>query len=622
MSRSYVFRIGAALRWVWWLLDQSRRALMNLLLLALIAGALWMLWNRGPAALEPKTALVLGLAGPLVDQPLGGGARDTALRQLLGGEAGATRLRDFVAVLDAAAKDENVAHALLLLDDFTGAGLPTLREAAAALERFKAAGKKVYAWGSAFDQKQYYLAAHASELWLHPMGAVYIEGFGRYRNYYKDAFDRVGVSANVVRVGKFKNAAETFSANAPSAETLESEGALWGSLWASYTQGVEKTRRLPAGSVARYIDGLPQSLQAAGGRTARVALDAKLADAIKTRDEMRALLIERGAQDEKNKTFRQVAFGDYLTRVKPRTDGDAIGVVVAQGEIGDGRAPSGRVGGLSTGELIKKAREDDKVKAIVLRVNSPGGSAFGSELVRRELELTRQAGKPVVVSMGDLAASGGYWISMAADQIFADEATITGSIGVVGMLPSAKAALDKVGVATGGATTSWLVGAYDPRRDPDPRFIALVQSAIERVYADFTTLAATQRKTTAEQIDAVGQGRVWSGRQALERGLVDRLGSFDDSVQAAARLGKLGEQPRLAYFEAEPGRLQRWLQRFGGAMNAAFGIELDLPAAATSIGLLPAPVAGAVVQELGWLLEVAERRQPFAAVVHCLCGAP
>jgi protease-4 len=363
-----------------------------------------------------------------------------------------------------------------------------------------------------------------------------------------------------------------------------------------------------------------------------VAQDAKLVDALKTRDEMRALLVERGAEDEKGKTFRQVSFAAYLARVEPRTDGDAVAVVVAQGEIGDGQAPGGRVGGLSTSELIRKARQDDEVKAIVLRVNSPGGSAFGSELVRRELELARQGGKPVVVSMGDLAASGGYWISLAADEILADEATITGSIGVVGMLPSAKGALDKLGVHTGGTTTTWLGGAYDPRRDPDPRFVALVESAIGRIYSDFVGLAAAQRKTTAEKIDAVAQGRVWSGRQALEHGLVDRLGGFDDAVKAAAQRAGLGDAPRLAWFEVEPGRLQRWLQRFGAGLHAAFGASLDdalgpmfglsADGSAVGLGLVAAPLAGEALADLGWLRDVVERRRPFAAVTHCLCVVP
>jgi len=605
---------------LWWLLDQTRRALVNLLLLALLVGGIVFLVTRGPAGLKDKTTLVLDPGGVLTDQAIAGGARDTALGLLRGQDRSQTRLRDWAAVLDAAARDDKVTQALLLLDDFDGAGMTSLREAAAAMERFKAAGKKIYAWSLGYEQRGYYLAAHASEVWLSPQGSVLIQGMGRHRTYYKNAFDRLGVQANVVRAGKYKNAAEVFSAAGPSPETLESEGALWGTLWASYTGGVEKARQLPAGSVMRYIDGLPGSLQAVGGDAARLALESKLVDALKTRDEMRALLTERGAKDEDAKTFRQVAFGDYLARVKPKTGGDAIAVVVAQGEIGDGRAPSGRIGGLSTAELVKKAREDDKVKALVLRVNSPGGSAFGSELVRRELALTRAAGKPVVVSMGDLAASGGYWISMAADEVIADEATITGSIGVVGMLPSVKGALDKVGITTGGSTTTWMVGAFDPRRELDARAATLVQSAIGHFYGDFTKMVATARKSTPEKIDELGQGRVWSGKDAHKHGLVDRLGSFDDAVKSAAQRAKLPADARLAWIEVEPGRLQKLMQQFGGAA-AAFGVKVDLPAAAAALGLLEAPLGAEVAHDLAWLADVAERREPFKVVTHCLCSA-
>ena len=624
MSTSILSSFGRALRGFWRLLDASRRALLNLLLLVLLIAGLWAAIQALRPAIEPKTALVLDLAGTVVEQRAGG-LRDSALKHLSDASEGATRLRDVIAVLDAAAKDDQVPHALLMLDDFAGAGLPTLREIAAAIERFKAAGKPVYAWGSSFDQRQYYLAAHATEVWLHPMGMVYVEGYGRWRNYYKDLLDRVGVTAHVLRVGKFKSFAEPWSANAPSQEALQAEGALYGSLWQSWTAGVEKARRLPAGSVAQAIESLPGSLQAAGGNPARWALERKWVDALKTRDEVRALLIERGAKHDDGQTFRQVSLGRYLGSLKPARGGDAVGVIVAQGEISDGREPPGRVGGLSTAELVRQAREDENIKAVVLRVNSPGGSAFGSELVRRELELTRAAGKPVVVSMGDVAASGGYWISMAADEVIADEATITGSIGVVALLPTAEGAMDKLGVRTGGVATTWLAGAYDPRRAFDPRLGQLVQSIIDRAYLDFTTLAAKARQTTPARIDEVGQGRVWSGRQALEHGLVDRNGGLRDALAAAAQRAQLPEGHRVRYLEAESGRLQRLLQdfgaRLGAVMGAAIGQPLNLPAAWLALGGAPAVSAG-VAHDLGWLAEVFERRQPLAAVVHCLCAAP
>ena len=617
MSNSILSTIGRGLRGAWRWLDATRRALLNLLLLLLLGALLWALLRPNAPALHDKTALVLDISGTVVEQRTAVNLREQVLGQARGQGSEQTRLRDVLAVLDAAAKDNKISHALLMLDGFSGAGLPTLREVASAIERFKASGKPVYAWGSDYDQRQYFLAAHATEVWLHPMGSVLVEGFGRHRTYYKDLFDKVGISVNVLRAGKYKNAAETYAANAPSAETLESDGALWGTLWGSYTAAVEKARQQPAGSVAEAIDSLPASLLAAQGNPARWALQRKWVDALKTRDEMRALLTLKGAKDED--TFRQVSLAGYLGRIKPRTGGDAVGVVVAQGSISDGRAGPGSIGGLSTAELIRKAREDKKIKAIVLRVDSPGGSAFGSELVRRELELTRKAGKPVVVSMGNLAASGGYWISMAADEIIADEASITGSIGVVGLLPTAQGAMDKLGIHTGGVTTTWLADAYDPKRALNPRFAQLVQGFVDGTYRDFTVLVASARKSTPEKINQLAQGRVWSGKDAQARGLVDRLGNLGDAIASATKLGKLAADPRIEYVEATPGRLQRLLEQFG-VTQADLGLpQTGLRAALMASGLLP-PVAQTLAQDLGWLADVAERHKPFAAVVHCLCG--
>ncbi|MBL8326098.1 MAG: signal peptide peptidase SppA [Rubrivivax sp.] len=629
--RSFVVRAARGFVAV---LDGLRRLLLNLLLLALIgAAALWAWQRLRTPALHDKTTLVLELSGSIVDQARGGGARSQALDRLRGqGGESHLRLRDVLAGLDAAARDPQVTQLLLLTDGLQGTGLVTLREVAASLERFKATGKKVVAWGSGYDQRQYYLAAHANEVWLHPMGMVLVEGYGRWRSYYKEAFDRLGVSANVVRAGRYKNAAETFTASGPSAETVESDRALYGSLWASWQAGVERARKLPAGSTMAVIDSLPGALQAVGGDTAKFALNSKQVDALKTRDEMRAALIERGAADEKNKTFRQVSFGEFLARHVPAPEGNEIvGVVVAQGEIVDGRTGPGLIGGLSTAELIRRAREAEDVKALVLRVNSPGGSAFGSELVRRELELTRAAGKPVVVSMGDVAASGGYWISLAADEVIADEATITGSIGVVGMLPSAEEALGKVGIRGAGTTTTWLAGAMDVKRTPEPRLVALVQTVIDSLYTDFIGRVATARKLSPDKVEAVAQGRVWSGKDALPLSLVDRLGSFDDAVAAAARRAKLaeGRVPRLRWIEVEPGRLQKWLQRLGLSLegaarwaavaDSAVAPEAALAAAAPLMG--PA-LAASLTGDLGWLAEVATGQRPFVAATHCLCAAP
>ena len=615
-------------RWgrLWWWLDGSRRVVLNLLFLAIVLGVLVAWIKSGPPRLKDKTVLVLDLQGALVEQR-SGSPRDQALQQVKGEPGGQVQLRDLITVLDAAAADDQISSVLLVLDGFQGAGLPSVREAMAAISRFKqASGKKVVAWGQHFDQRQYLLATSADELLLHPMGLVRLEGYGRLRSYYRDAFDRLGVSANVIRVGKYKNFGEPYFANGPSPATLEADAFIYDALWASYTGMVEAARKLPAGALSQGISELPQRLEAAGGDLAKLALDGKLVDGLKTRDELRELLIQRGARDDEAKTFRQVGFTDYLARQKPKSSGDAIGVVVAQGEIVDGMAGPGTVGGQSTSDLIRKAREDDKIKAIVLRVNSPGGSAFASELIRRELELARTAGKPVVVSMGDVAASGGYWISMAADAVIADPSTLTGSIGVFAMLPTAEGLMGKLSVNTAGYGTTWLTNAYDPRRPLDPRMSALVQLAIGHIYADFTGKAAAARKTTPDKIDAVAQGRVWTGEQARARGLVDRTGSFADALATAGQLAKLDKDTRLTYVEREPSRLTRMMGLLGVQVEVAGLFDAALAPLARQAAGPSAALASAVLpgwqQEVGWLAGLIDRREPFSAVVHCLCTPP
>ncbi len=614
-------RFATPRRWfsrLWWLIDATRRTLFNLIFLLILVVVVVAIATSGPPKLEDNTALVLNLRGPLVEQHPAG-LRDAALAQLGGETPRSTQLRDVLTVLDAAALDPKITRAVLVLDEFKGGGLAGLREVAAALQRFRASGKQVVAWGGGYDQRQYYLAAQADEVLMHPMGFVFMQGFGRYQNYYRDVLDKVGVTVNLVKVGSYKNFGEPFTANGPSPESIEANGFLYNALWSTYTDGVEKARKLPAGSVMAMIDELPQRLTAAGGDAAKVAVASKLVDGLKTRDELREMMIERGTKDAEGKTFRQVSFDNYLARQKPQYIGDAVGVVVAEGEIIDGGAPAGTVGGASTAELIRKARDDKSVKALVLRVNSPGGSVFGSELIRRELELTRTAGKPVVVSMGDVAASGGYWVSMASDEVLADPGTITGSIGVFALLPTADKALEKIGVHTAGVTTTWLAGAGDPRLPPNPRFTELLQTAINQIYNDFTTRVAQARKSTPEKIDAVAQGRVWTGAQAKERGLVDTLGGYREALKSAAARAKLPDDARVVYIQPEPGRAERLLELLGAKALQSLVARFDLQL--TPIGV-PSQVVKEARAELGWLVEITEGRKPFAAVAHCLCELP
>ena len=599
---------------IWNAIGFFRSLVLNLLFLAIVAAvaAAW-LYEERPKLAE-NTALVLDLAGPIVEQRTGARSSVTLLQAFSERER-ETQLRDVLAALDAAAQDPKIGRVVLLVDDMQAAGLATLREIAAGLGRFRASGKPVIAWGSALDQRRYYLAAHADEVLLHPFGRVLLQGLGGYRNYYRDALESIGVTINVFKVGRYKSAVEPFSQNEPSEDARRDEAALLNDLWAQYLSAVETARKLPAGSITRLIDELPQRFAAVGGDAAKLALDEKLVDGLKTRDELRATLIEKGAPDPKRKTFRQINLAQYLATL-PQKTGDAVGVVVAAGEMIDGDQPQGVVGGRSTAELIRRAREDDSIKAVLLRVRSPGGSVFAAEQIRHELEVTRKAGKPVLVSFGDVAASGGYWVSMSADEVIADPATVTGSIGVFALIPSADRAWEKLSLHTHGSTTTWLGGALDPRRPLDPRMRDLLQTGVTHIYKEFVGRAASAHNIAPERMDELAQGRVWSGRQAYEHKLINRLGTYQEALQAAARRGGLGEDFRVVYVEREPRGVDRLLGMLLGEVSLS-----SLPQFASLLpvsGVLP-EAAQSIGADMRWLRNAA--RDPLALQAHCLCSA-
>lgn len=600
---------------LWGAVDFTRRLALNLLFLALLVAVAiaWFASGHAPR-MQTDTALVLNLAGDLVEQ-YSGSTSEALLAETLGERQRQTRLRDVLDALQAAAADRRIARVVLILDDLEGGGTPTLREVAAALDRFRDSGKEVVAWGSSYTQRQYFLAAHADEVYLHPFGDVTIRGLGGNGLYFKEALDKLGVTMHTFQAGKFKSAIEPLTRKAPSPEALEADQYWLTGAWATWTAGVEKARGLDAGHIDRLINALPQRTLAAKGDLAQLAVDEKLVDGLLTRDEFRAQMIERGASaDDKSGTFRQVSLAAYVAQV-PESSADAVGVIVAAGEIVDDDAPQGVVGGRATAELVRRAREDDDIKALVLRIDSPGGSVFGSELVRREVELTRKAGKPVVASMGDVAASGGYWIAMSADEIVADPATITGSIGVFGVLPTVDKTLEKLGVGTGGAATTWLAGASDPFKPLDKRVSDILQASIGHTYQRFLQGVAAGRSSTVEKINEVAQGRVWTGQQARERGLVDTLGGLHDALASAARRAKLPDDFRVTYLEREPRGIDRWLGLlFGQVMSSAraeWGMQLPF-------GLVR------LQRELPRPLQVFgdAREQPLRAYAYCFCREP
>ena len=527
---------------LWRGLDGLRKVL-HLILLLVVFAFLIALMHAGAPRVPTKAALLLQPEGELVEQ-LSGDPLERAVAQVQGDGHNETLLWDLVDSLHAAAGDARIQAVALDLEKFDGGTQPALEELATALREFRAAGKKVVAYGTELTQERYYLAAQADEVYLDPMGFVLIDGHDRYRIYFKDALDKLGVEINVFRVGAFKSAVEAYTRNNMSPEDREESRAYLGALWGSYQEAVSRARKLPADALAKYVDSLAKTVPAAGSDAAQVALKAGLVTGLKNQLDVDKRLIDLVGEDDSDGSFNSVSVADYVryahaekklhAQGKPR-----IGVIVAAGEILDGEQPPGTIGGDSLAHLIRNARLDKNVKAVVLRVDSPGGSVLASEEIYRELKALRAAGKPVVVSMSGYAASGGYYISAPADEIWASPATITGSIGIFAIIPTVDKTLGKIGIGVDGVGTTPLSGQLRLDRPLGEEARTLLQSQVSRGYDEFFERVASGRKKTRAQVDEIAQGRVWAGADAHRLGLVDQLGSFNDAVKAAARRAKL-----------------------------------------------------------------------------------
>jgi len=544
---------------LWRGLDGLRRAL-HLILLLLIFGVLLGVLRGSVPKIPAKAALLIVPEGQLVEQ-LSGDPVERAVEETRGETHRETLLWDLTDAIRVAAGDARIAAIALDLQKFDGGTQPTLEELAAALREFRASGKKVIAYGAEFSQERYYLAAQADEVLLDPMGFVLIDGYDRYRMYLKEALDKLGVEINVFRVGAFKSAVETYTRTNMSAEDREESRSYLTALWSSYQDAVTRARKLQPDALARYVDTLSKTVPAAGGDAARVALQAGLVSALKTRLEFEQRVVALVGKDDNNGSFKAVSLDDYVryahAQKKLKADGKPrVGVIVAAGEILDGEQPPGTIGGETLAKLIRQARTDREVKALVLRVDSPGGSVLASEQIYRELVALRAAGKPIVVSMSGYAASGGYYISAPADEILASPATITGSIGIFAIIPTVDRTLGKLGVSVDGVGTTPLSGQLRLDRPLGEEARVLLQSTVTRGYAEFLERVADGRKKTRDEVDKVAQGRVWAGNDAHRIGLVDRLGSFNDATQAAARRAKVTDyalefiEPELTWAQA------------------------------------------------------------------------
>jgi protease-4 len=507
-----------------------------------------------------------------------------------------TTLRDLTEAIEAAKDDKRIKTLVLEFDAMGGAGQPTLDEFARAVKSFRESGKKVIAYGTGYGRDSYYVAAHADEIYLDPMGLVVLEGYERYRNYYKSALDKLGIDVNVFRVGTFKSAVEPWIRDDMSPEDRISSQAFVDSLWGTYIDVVAAARAMEPAALRQYVDTLSPTVKAAKGDTAKVALDAKLVTALKTPLEVEKRVMELAAKDDEKETYRSVGLEDYLRIVRAedkisRHPDARVAVLVGSGEIVDGSGGGGVIAGDDMSALIRKARLDQDIKALVLRIDSPGGSVLASEKIYREVLAFKETGRPVVVSMGDLAASGGYYIAAPADEIWASPATITGSIGIFGLFPTAPRALDKIGVNTDGVGTTPLSGELRLDRSVGPAAAMLLQATIERGYEDFLARVSKGRDKSRDDVDAIAQGRVWSGRDAKDRGLVDQLGSLDQAIAAAAKRAGLEEgKYERDYLESD----KSWAQELVASVE-------------TSAASLMLRVAGPADLTSAWALQAAKR---------------
>ena len=611
---------------LWNAMNFTRRLVFNLLFFGVLFLVLVALGAGGNARpLLDRTTLVIAPDGKLVEQFTSDPA-SRALARTFGNEgAGEVQLRDLLRAIDAAKDDKRIERVLLRTDRMQFSGYASIREVAAALAKLRASGKQVVAFGENLDQAQYLLAAQANEVYLDPMGSLLLEGLGRYRQYYREGLqDKLGVDVHLFRVGEYKSAAEPYILDAASPASKEADLFWMNDIWQRYLGDIAQVRKLAPQQLAASIDTLPQGIAAARGDLAQYALQQRLINGLKTEEQVDDLLAERGVADrDADDGFREVTLDGYLNHIdsglKAVDERPQVAVVVAEGEIAGGKQPPGTVGGESTSDLLRAARDDDHVKALVLRVDSPGGEVFASEQIRREIVGLKKAGKPVVVSMGDLAASGGYWISMNADRIYADPSTITGSIGIFGLIPTIPRTLAKIGVHTDGVGTTKFAGAFDVTRPLDPDVGNVIQAVIDKGYRDFTGRVAQARGRSVEQIDAIARGRVWSGAQAKERGLVDQFGGLQEALADAATRAKLGKPDdyRVRYIEKQATPFERFFTRF--SQNRVASAWLRDSSLAQMLLTHALPQTRDDLRFLDSALKPG-RGMPVKALAYCFCG--
>lgn len=562
---------------IWTGVDGVRKILHLLLLLFIFLILVSVLSSTTPI-IPSSAALVIRPVGSLVDQ-LAGDPFERAIGELMGDGEPQTLVQDIVDGLQFAKDDERITMVLLDLSAMPSGGMSKLQRIGSAIDDFRQSGKQVIATADYYGQGAYYLASHADEITMHPEGIVVLSGFGAYLNFYKGALDKLKIDWNIFRVGTYKAAVEPFMRDDMSDDFRESLSPVLDQLWSQFMADIETARNLEAGTVADLLDNLLQIATDTNGDLAKVALDAGFIDALMTREELQKRVIEIAGTNGDDYDYPSAELGDYLSQMRvlhgPKSADQNVAIIVAAGEMRNGNQPPGTIGGDSTAELLRTARKDDSVKAVVLRIDSPGGSAFASEVILDEIEELKAAGKPIVVSMGSVAASAGYWVSMAADKIYASPYTITGSIGIFGMFPTFQRTLDTLGITTDGLGTTRWAGQLRPDREMSDDMKALFQITINNGYDDFISQVALHRGLLKEDVDAIAQGRPWTANDALERGLIDAIGNIDEAIAEAASLANLpADEFGRKYIEQELDPAEKlMLDLMGGAK--AHGLTLD-----------------------------------------------
>ncbi|WP_188149838.1 signal peptide peptidase SppA [Teredinibacter waterburyi] len=613
--------LGSLIRKSWQAITWLRTLFFNLLFLLIVVAIFASIKTPKIVTVPEATAILVEPRGFLVDQT----TYNPSLPELLLNNSEPipeTVVRELVDTIVSASQDSRITSMVLDLNSLLGGGQSKLLEVGAALDTFKASGKPIYAYADNYTQQQYFLASYANKIFINELGNLLLTGFGVYQNYFKEAAEKLSLKFHVFRVGTYKDAVEPYIRSDMSPASREHNRQWIETLWSDYSEKVATNRRLNSDSVARYIDSVsqpPVSYLISDRQThAQTAQKHGLIDEVVSRNALTTKLQELVGSSDDGNDFKAIADRDYQIAIgnSQLPKKSQIGLIVASGSIVDGHQPEGVIGSESFAELLHTARDDTSLSALIIRINSGGGSAFASEVIRQEILATRAAGLPVYISMGSVAASGGYWMATAGDEIWATPSTITGSIGVFGLIPNVNESLARIGISSDGIGTSPLADIYHPDRTLSEPAKNMIQGGVNDIYVRFLSLVAEARNLTITEVDDIAQGRVWLGSRALELGLVDHLGSLNDVIAAAAAAQSL-ESYELKEFRRPLTPMEEIMRTIMDETSVSSSSAAPLSSLTTLSNLASNPVAKKLTEALP-NLSLSENRNGVTVMAKCL----